>query len=487
MSDNRIGKDAIKLTVSKVMTMIISMLTAILLSRFRTLEEYGTYSQILLVVNLMTSLIMLGLPNSINYFLARAENDDERNKFLSVYYTISTILSIMVDLILVCSISYIVKYFNNELLKNFVFVFAIFPWTKIIMESVDNVLVIYKKTSMIMFYRISNSIALLILIFIAQLYNWDFHVYMILFVFVEAIFAISVYVIVKNIASKLTIKFDKWIIINVLSFSIPLGLASVAGTLNIELDKLMIGKFFNTEQLAIFANASKEMPITIVATSLTAVLLPQLARLLKNNQHQEAVNLWGSATTLSYLIICFLATGFFTYAPDLITLLYSEKYLPGVSVFRIYTIVLLLRCTYFGMILNAKGKTKFIFYSSIISLVLNIVFNYILFKAIGFIGPAIATFLSQFIINLVQLIFTAKIVQVRFIKILPWKNIGFITIVNVLLGLLFYHIKYFIRLDIIIGSLFETILLGVLWGVIYLIVFMKEIKKQWLSLNEEGK
>ena len=63
-----IGSDALKLTISKLITMAIALVNAMLLSRFRTLEEYGTYSQLLLIINLATTFFMLGLPNSINYF-----------------------------------------------------------------------------------------------------------------------------------------------------------------------------------------------------------------------------------------------------------------------------------------------------------------------------------------------------------------------------------------------------------------------------------
>ena len=68
--------DTIKLTISKVMSLVIAMVSSMLLSRYRTLEEYGTYSQLLMVINIMTSLLMLGLPNSINYFLSRAETEE---------------------------------------------------------------------------------------------------------------------------------------------------------------------------------------------------------------------------------------------------------------------------------------------------------------------------------------------------------------------------------------------------------------------------
>ena len=78
-----LGADATLLTFSKVATSGIAMVMTMLLSRFRTLEEYGTYSQILMVVNLVTSILMLGLPKSLNYFLAKTDAKEEKQKFLS--------------------------------------------------------------------------------------------------------------------------------------------------------------------------------------------------------------------------------------------------------------------------------------------------------------------------------------------------------------------------------------------------------------------
>ena len=102
--EGNLGGDAIKVTISKTISLCILTVTGMLLSRFRSLEEYGNYSALLLVINLFTTLFMLGLPSSINYFLARAESQDEKRHFLSVYYTFSTILSLLVGIILVLNI-----------------------------------------------------------------------------------------------------------------------------------------------------------------------------------------------------------------------------------------------------------------------------------------------------------------------------------------------------------------------------------------------
>ena len=157
-----------------------------------------------------------------------------------------------------------------------------------------------------MLFRILNSTYLLIIILIVEKMNWGFNEYMALFVFGESIFALSVYVIVKNIAGKIYFSFDKDLILRILNFSIPIGLATVVGTLKIEFDKLLIGRFFNTEQLAIYTNAAREMPVTFVAASITAVLMPQIVKLLKKDDKCKAVDLWKHATSLSYdhLFLC---------------------------------------------------------------------------------------------------------------------------------------------------------------------------------------
>lgn len=478
-----IGSDAVKLTTSKIITMMISMISAMLLSRFRTLEEFGTYSQLLLVVNLITTVFMLGLPNSINFFLAKAENDEEKQKFLSTYYTLSTILSLISGLVLILSTPIIIDYFDNPILTKFMYVLAILPWANIILASIENVLIVYQKTTSIIKFRALNSISLLSIIVIVEVMELGFASYMLLFISVEAVFAFSIYVIVRKISGSIKISFDKFLIKKIFTFSIPIGLASVIGVLSVQLDKLIIGKFYSTEEVAIYMNAAREMPVTIIASSLTAVLMPQLVRLLKDDKKDEAVNLWGDTISLSYTIICFFSIGLFVFAPEVISLFYSDKYLPGVTVFRIYSLVLLLRFTYFGMVLNSMGKTKFILYSSLASLGLNLVLSYLFYLYFGFIGPAIATFISLFLVAFFQIIATTQSINISIKKIFPWRELVSISFINIFLGLLFMYLKKMLPIQNITGEIIESIILGIIWFGFYFLLMFKKIKKNWVRLK----
>ena len=226
--------------------------------------------------------------------------------------------------------------------------------------------------------------------------------------------------------------------------------------------------------------------MSFIAASITAVLLPQLTRMLKKGRNLDAITLWANATELSYLVICLITAGVFTYAEDIMSLLYSEKYLPGLPVFRIYSLVLLLRCTYFGIILNAKGKTKEIFGASIASLALNVVLNPLMYWALGMVGPALATFLSMFVVLLWQLFRTAKHTGVTFRQVFPFQRLGVITGINAALAILFYGVKLALPLEKWITSLGESLLLGGIWCVVYLIFMRKSIKRAWNGLNRGG-
>lgn len=482
-NNTRVGKDALILTISKMLTLFINLVTVMLLSRFRTLAEYGTYSQLLIVSHITTSLFALGLPNSINYFLAKTSIKDERQKFLSVYYTLVTIICIIIGCVLVLAVPFIVKYFDNERIHDYIFFLAVFPWTNLIIASIGNVLIVYQKTKKLLLLNIVNASVALLAILIVQFFHMSFKSYMILFLIGEVFITIWIYYIVSHIEGPLKYLFDTYFIRKIFNYSIPIGIASLIGTISIEIDKLMIGRFFNTDSLAIYTNAAKELPITFIAASLTATLLPQMVKSLNKQKVQYAIDLWKDSISLSYIVICFFSMIVIVFAPQIISILYSDKYLPGVSVFRIYSLVLLLRVTYFGIILNSIGKTSYIFWASLISLLLNTFLNYIMYLYLGFVGPAISTFLSIGIVGILQIFVSAKFVNISFKKIFPWKNMLQITIINLVIGSSAYGVNFIMIKKLNIYDVWSSFTIGSAITFVYFLTFKTRVLILWKKLN----
>lgn len=480
------GGDAIYLTISRIAVSLIGLVTSMLLARFRTLEEYGTYSQIIMVTDLVSTILMLGLPNSINYFLAKAETKEEKQRFMSIYVTLSTLLTAVIALCLIGAVPLIIRYFDNPAITAFAYVFAIYPWSSIMINSLGNACVVYGKANRLIIYNVIHAVSTLLLLLLAKVFGMTFAHYMMMYMAVTLVFALAALGWIGKMVGALRPLLSKKIVKEVFAFSIPMGLASVVGTLNAELDKLVIGRFFTTEEYAIFANAAKELPVTILATSLTTVLLPRFVRLLGRKECGKAIELWGYAANLSFCFIALIVGGFIVFAPDIMSLFYSEKYVTsgGVMVFRIYALILLFRAIYWGIILNATGETKFVFYSSLITLALNFVGNIVFCYIIGFIGPAVSSLLVTAIMASVQLGFSCRIIHIRFSRILPWKSIFRYVVETFLFSCVFYAIRYGLLAGMSrSASIPVSIVLGMVWTIIYAVSNKKNLLANWKNLN----
>ena len=479
------GKDSLKLSISKIVVLLVTMVTSMLLSRFRTLNEYGTYSQILLVVNLFISIFSLGIPNSINYFMVKYDDNNQKKFFLSNYYSMNFVMGMLMGCLAIATLPLIAIFFNNPYITKFWFLLALLPFCKLIVSSIGNFLIVYKKVTSLMVYNVISALFLLSIVFICEILGWGFWEYTIMLLCVEIFLAVVVFIIVFHFAGKLNFVLDKEMLKQIFIYTVPLGLAASVSVLNSELDKLMIGYLIDVESAALYANAARELPITIISASFTAILLPKMVLDAKNKDYNAAVDKWSLCIKFNFVLLCFFSMICVVFAPQIITLLYSAKYVDGANVFRVYSIALLLRVTYFGMILNATGRTKFVFWSTIAALVTNIILDYVLFCVLGFIGPAIATIISIFVIQFAQLRFSSSLIKIKFQNIFPWIFLFKVCVINCIFGAILWCVIQYFKLGIDVNQIIKTILIGLVASVFYFLIFKNTMLSLWKKMNKE--
>ena len=465
--------DSFILILSKLLTSIVGFLITMLLSRYRTLNEYGTYSQLLLVVTLSNSIVMLGLPNAISFFIGRSNTEEDKQTFISTYYIFNTLLSIISGCVLFLLIYPISVYFSNGELLHFWFFVLIYPWVYVTNSSIENVCVATKKTTLIIPFRLLHSILVLLAVILSKIINLNFLIYIIIFLSIESLFAISVYFISFRIVKlkKMVFKFD--LVKKIFVFSVPIGLASAVGTLNAEFDKLIIGHFESTEVVAIYSNCARDLPFLIFSYAITASLLPRMAHMFKQKETNNAISIWNEAIIISVSIVSLFCFGLLAFPSDAISLLYSDKYVAGQNIFMVFCIVSIFRSVYWGIILNCTGNTRYILFSSLFSLGLNIVLDLVLYNIFGVIGCAFATLISSLMMNVFQLMFTKKIIGIPISKLIPWKKIMIIFFINFAFFVVFSRIRTLIVDTYQCNSIVVSISLGAIWALIYFAVMFK--------------
>ena len=480
-----ISKNAMWLTLSKVLTLVINMGVTMLLSHFRTLAEYGTYSQLNIITTVATSLLAFGMPASINYFLNRTDEKAIRGRFLTSYFCFGTSIGAVIALVLFLLCPLFVHYFGNLELFDYRFALLSMPWISIFNSSAENIFIAYNKITHLICYRLSYSVVTLCIAGIATWIEFSFKVYMILFICVQIIYVVYLYLYAYNIMGRTYYKPALQDVREIVVYCLPLGLSTIISTLNIQLDNIMVGGKFGTEVLALYSNMSKELPYNMLSVSIATVLIPKMVSLINSDKKNKAIEAWGYSICLSGIIICLACSLTFVFSKQIITFLYSDKYISGEWIFRVYAITSLVKITSWGIILNSTQNNKMILKSSIYTLVINLIFNYILLGTVGVIGAAIATMISEFAGIMIKLYYSTKAISIKMDKIIPWKELGKIVITNILFCCLMLGLENIIEsISVEFNMYIEMIILIVPWILLYIVVFRKRFIKMWKNLNE---
>lgn len=484
LKGRKIASNSLKLSIAQIITMGISMITAMMLSRFRTLEEYGTYSQLLMTSAIIVSFFSAGFAQCINYFIANEEAEEKRSSFIKNYYFIITIAGLIGGLVSLAMLPALEAYFGNELLNKYFFVLLLYPFSKILNNGADRFFIVYNKTNALVLFKLRYSVTSLLVVTLATVFKWSFSLYMVVFIAVELLFALLIYFFIYKVTNVVPFGFDKKVCARILSFALPMGFASLISVINTELDRIVIGGLVDTEKLAVYTNAAKELPITVFVTAISAVVMPHVVKTIQSANKETALKLWRDSVKLTAYIICFCICAFFVFAPQVISVLYSDKYVAGADVFRVYLLVLLFRLTYYGMVLNAVGDTKTILRCTIVSIASNLALDYILYHFVGMTGPAIATVISVGVMNMYQLYKTKKLLKVRFTEIYPVWTIFKILILNAALGAVFWVLQQVMFKYITFNQNLLTVALGLVWFGLYFIIMKNKMISLWKKLNE---
>jgi len=228
----------------------------------------------------------------------------------------------------------------------------------------------------------------------------------------------------------------------------------------------------------IYTNMCTELPLAAVSGAFIAVITPYVVKMISRNEVEKAVKLWGNFIELVAIILFPIITALFVFSRQAIVLLYSQDYIIGYHLFRIFVILEISRITYFGMILRSYGKSMLILICSALTLVVNVILNvffYFVFD-MGMYGFALATLLSTFSILIMQLIMSSRLTGIKFSHIFPWKELAICALINIGFGIV---VTYMAKL---IGfyeenSIVPVIVTGIVWAIAYLLIEFKRAKK----------
>jgi len=184
-----------------------------------------------------------------------------------------------------------------------------------------------------------------------------------------------------------------------MDFSIPLGFSSLVNKINRYVDKFVVSVLLPAAAYAEYTIGAQEVPIIrVIPFAVGSVLISRYVSFQLEEKKEELLQLWYKGVEKVSLLVIPLTIMSIIIAPDLISLIAESEdtdYSNAVLPFQIYNLIVLMRVTHYGSILQAFGDTKGIFYISLNLVAANIVLSIPFTIMWGINGTAAATFIAN--------------------------------------------------------------------------------------------
>lgn len=380
-------------------TQILVFITNIIIANNLTMNEFGIYSLIISVVNLLLTLCCQWHTSMVHYCgskeIAEKGNMQQTNNMrfflLLICYTVAGIILLVLN-----------KPLTSYIGGKYVGVIYLLVMAKGISETITAYLIARKKRqfSAILLFVLELSTILILLTFKTKI-----EVVLLIQILSNASFLFLIPFTNKddfNIRKKDN-EFSRYCF----QFAIWQLMGSIAIYIVSYGDNYIIKLFLSYDQIAEYNAAYKLfnsvfMASNIIASFYIANLTKALIDKDKNNLKlifkKDRYILFGICAILHViLILC---------AEPIIHILYQGKYNSVVNIFRILMLASLVRYwTIFEMMyLNAVGRIKVQQYLNVLQAMIKIVLGFTLIKEIGLVGLAISTFISIFIVGLASFV-----------------------------------------------------------------------------------
>lgn len=470
-----LAKSSMIVLIGIFLSKLFTYLYRIVVARYFGPEVYGVFSLALIILGFFTAFSSLGLTDGLARFFSfyRGRKQFDRIRYLFKRVTIILIISGLFSAILLFLLSDFISIniFHSESIADFLKVFSILIPLTILTNVFLNIIRAFEKIGWYssiwnILQNLVKLLTLVVLIFLGAKENAVIFSYSlgILSMLIVAYFVCRYSI--KEIFGLYELKREdkSKMIKEVFSYSWPIMLSGLMGSIFYWTDSTLIGYFMKPSDVGIYNAATPIVGLmAIVPIMFSQLFFPLITRHFSQKKYSvikelsKQVGKWVFILDLPIFILMFLFPG------AIINIFFGKEYILAQNVLRILSIGGIFSSFTFLLtdLISAVGKSRLIFYNIFITSLINILLDILLIKKYGIEGAAIATTIVWVILSITLLI------EVRYyVHFIPLRKKMIIILLASLIPLsLLLILKKFIEINTV-----SIILLGILFILFYLLL-----------------
>ena len=431
----RIRTRSLVIMLSQSLSQATALVLGIILVRMISQQDFGTFRQVMLVYMFLAGVISLQLPNSLYYFVPKLGAQQQRRLLLQTM-GVTGALALVIAVLMLGGAEFVARRFDNPDLAPLVRIMALYPFAERLVLLIPAYMISVDRALRGATYSVVAAVGRVGAVVTMLALGFDLPAVMWAMVAVAGMVALVGCVDVLRICPPGPWKFARDLLKEQLAYTWPLLATAVVGTVNLQLNQLLIAVFFNPEEYAVYSCGAIQLPVVdLITASLAAAMMPRLVTLAGEGRLADALYTWQEGARKASLVIfpCFafcLVCGH-----DFIVALFGQDYALASWPFRVYLCALPVRVAVYAAMLRAVGQTKVIAIGAILALVTNVIASTALVLLgrgglLSFIGPTIGTVLATWASWVYLLRKITRVTDTPLARVMRWKELGIVLLVS---------------------------------------------------------
>lgn len=214
--------------------------------------------------------------------------------------------------------------------------------------------------------------------------------------------------------TRTALRLEKTLLIEQLRYSAPFALGTAIFALRTQADQWVVASMFSSEVFAIVSIGAVATAVsTLVRQPLTNVLLPLVSAAFKRRDFAASAAYVRKGSLAILLVSLPLYAWLYVVAPDLVTLVYTDRYLPAADVMRAYVLGLSITTFGAGYLLPVLNLGRQAATLPACGLVISVVVSYAAASVFGYVGAVAGSMLSLALMEYWALSMVARRLETR--------------------------------------------------------------------------
>jgi len=458
--------------LSRISTKLIAFILLPLLTLNFSVGEYGVYVLTESLWQILWAIFLFGFESGVVRWYLEIEDVSKKKRFL---FTVSSFL-VVFNFVLILAIYLFSTSLSNLLYESisyskFVILASFIAFVEAFSFIIFLMLRIEEKAKAYSILAVVSTFVSLIL----QIYFLQYTQIKLEGVFISKIIApaLIILILLPYFIKHVKIGFEKHLLSELLKYSFPIMIASLVITLLNQIDKYILGYFTTLKDVGIYGlayNISGLINFLVISPFALAFTVLSWKKLKDEN----AKRFYTKTITYLFLAVIFISMIIALFTPHLIKIFTLKTDYWSASMYVPWVI---LAMPFYGIhfvgvfSFYVTKKTKYVFYSYIIALVVNVVLNILVIPSFTIFGAAVVNFISFFILCVTIYFFSKR----NYFFEYEWRKIFIMLAVYVLLIFPFFYFSFENRY---VELTLKGIAVLIFPFILYIFKFYEPIEKQ---------